>query len=154
MIHHNFHNSHRDSSKRGSKVFRIFGFTLMGLCFAALFALIFGFLVKWLWNWLMPAVFGLGVITYWQAFGIVLLSKLLFGSFGGHHKKDHDHFGSKFHLKRHTFFGDEGEEWSPETERKYHRYYRQYWREEGKKAFDDYIQRIESKEKSEKDGES
>ena len=32
-----------------------------------------------LWNWLMPAIFGLGVISFWQALGIFLLSKLLFG---------------------------------------------------------------------------
>jgi hypothetical protein len=151
MIHKHIHKTHTNPSGRGSKVFRIFGFTLMGLFFAALFALVFGFLVKWLWNWLMPAVFGLGVITYWQAFGILLLSKILFSGFGGHHKKPHDHLGSKFHLRWHTFFGDNGEEWSPAAERKYHRYYRQYWREEGKKAFEDYIQKFESEEKIEKD---
>jgi len=32
-----------------------------------------------LWNWLMPAVFGLHVITYWQALGLLGLSWLLFG---------------------------------------------------------------------------
>ena len=32
-----------------------------------------------LWNWLMPAIFGLHVITYWQALGLLGLSWLLFG---------------------------------------------------------------------------
>lgn len=25
----------------------------------------------WLWNWLMPQVFGLGEVTFWQAFGLL-----------------------------------------------------------------------------------
>jgi len=32
-----------------------------------------------LWNWLMPTIFGLHVITYWQALGLLGLSWLLFG---------------------------------------------------------------------------
>jgi hypothetical protein len=35
--------------------------------------------VQHLWNWLMPAIFGLHMITYWQAFGLISLSWLLFG---------------------------------------------------------------------------
>ena len=37
----------------------------------------FGFIVMLLWNWLMPAIFGLTTITIWQAFGLVLLSNFL-----------------------------------------------------------------------------
>lgn len=40
-----------------------------------------GFLVKGLWNALMPGLFGLHTLTFWQALGLLLLSKLLFGSF-------------------------------------------------------------------------
>jgi|APTNR8051073442_1049403.scaffolds.fasta_scaffold56921_2 hypothetical protein len=43
------------------------------------FALI-GYVVMALWNWLMPEIFGLQLITFWQALGLLLLSKLLFGS--------------------------------------------------------------------------
>jgi hypothetical protein len=40
-----------------------------------------------LWNWLMPAVFGWHVINYWQALGLLILSKILFGGFrGGPHR--------------------------------------------------------------------
>ena len=38
--------------------------------------------VMLLWNWLMPAIFGLGVISFWQALGTLVLCRLLFGSFG------------------------------------------------------------------------
>jgi hypothetical protein len=33
-----------------------------------------------LWNWLMPYVFGLVGLTYWQSFGFVILSNILFKS--------------------------------------------------------------------------
>ncbi|MGC2662079.1 MAG: hypothetical protein WA324_29300 [Bryobacteraceae bacterium] len=36
-----------------------------------------------LWNWLVPSVFGLHTITFWQALGLLILSKLLFGGFRG-----------------------------------------------------------------------
>lgn len=49
---------------------------------AVLLAFLFGFFVMLLWNWLMPAIFGLPAITYWQAWGLVLLSHLLFKSNG------------------------------------------------------------------------
>jgi len=151
MNHNHVHTADRTSLQRGSKVFRIIGWTLMGVCFAALFALVFGFVVKWLWNWLMPALFGLGAITYWQAFGIVLLAKLLFGGFGGHHRSNHDHFSSRFHDRWHGFFGAEGEDWGPEAERSYRKYYRRYWREEGKKAFEDYIRRLDANDDAQKE---
>ena len=44
---------------------------------------LFGFVVMWMWNWLMPSIFGLRLITFWQALGLVILSKILFG--GLHH---------------------------------------------------------------------
>ena len=54
---------------------------------------IFGSVVMLLWNALLPAVFGIGTITFWQALGILVLSKILFGGFGGHrgHHKYHNH---------------------------------------------------------------
>jgi hypothetical protein len=42
----------------------------------------FGQAVLQLWNWLMPAIFGLHQITFWQALGLMGLSWLLFGGFG------------------------------------------------------------------------
>jgi len=39
-----------------------------------------------LWNWLVPDIFGWSVITYWQAAGLLVLSKILFGGFGGKNK--------------------------------------------------------------------
>jgi hypothetical protein len=51
--------------------------------FAALFVTLVGFVVMSLWNWLMPALFGWHLISFWQAVGILVLSKILFGGFRG-----------------------------------------------------------------------
>ena len=50
---------------------------------AVVAAAVLGFVVMSLWNWLAPAVFGLRTITLWQALGILILSKILFGGFRG-----------------------------------------------------------------------
>jgi len=49
-----------------------------------LFALV-GLLVQFLWNQLLPELFNLPMISIWQALGLLLLSKILFGG-GGHFK--------------------------------------------------------------------
>lgn len=44
-----------------------------------------GYVVMTLWNWLAPEVFGGHLITFWQALGLLVLSRILFGRFGGWH---------------------------------------------------------------------
>jgi hypothetical protein len=39
---------------------------------------LFAAVTMWLWNWLMPAIFKLPAIGFWQAVGILLLSHILF----------------------------------------------------------------------------
>ena len=46
---------------------------------------LFGFLIMTLWNSVLVAVLHVGVVTFWQALGILLLSKMLFGGFRGGH---------------------------------------------------------------------
>jgi hypothetical protein len=41
-------------------------------------AFLTGFVVMVLWNWLMPVIFGLPEITYWQAYGLIVLAQLIF----------------------------------------------------------------------------
>ena len=55
---------------------------LMILPLALLFVALFGFVVMALWNWLTPALFGWKVIGYWQALGLVILCRILFGGRG------------------------------------------------------------------------
>jgi hypothetical protein len=68
------------------------GMIVGGIVLAAVLALLFGLLVMVLWNWIMPEVFGLNPLTYWQSWGIVLLAHILFKA-GGH--RDHDHHRTK-----------------------------------------------------------
>ncbi len=65
-------------------------------------ALLFGFVVMLLWNWLMPDIFGLRKITYWQAWGLVVLSHILFKSTGRH-------WGPRRHMRHGRFGRDSGE---------------------------------------------
>ncbi len=44
---------------------------------------VFGFVVKALWNALMPSLFGLHPLTFWQGLGLLLLSWMLFGGLRG-----------------------------------------------------------------------
>jgi hypothetical protein len=119
---------------------RIAGMVVLGVIGAALFALVFGWLVMILWNWVMPTVFHLGEISYWQAFGILVLAKLLFGAIGG---------GARHGGPRHNPWG--GNPWRGGRHEGGHdrdnwRYYRRFWEEEGHKAFEDYVQKQKSSE--------
>jgi hypothetical protein len=41
-----------------------------------------GVIVHWLWNWLLPPLFGWRQITFWQAIAMLALSRILFGGLG------------------------------------------------------------------------
>ncbi len=62
--------------------------------FGAFALLALGLLVMLLWNWLVPVLFKGVPINLWQAMGLLVLSRILFGGFGGggwghgsHHRK-------------------------------------------------------------------
>jgi len=52
--------------------------------FVAVVGVALGFIVKNLWNVLIPPIFGWHMITFWQAIGLLILSKILFGGFHRH----------------------------------------------------------------------
>jgi hypothetical protein len=101
------------------KALRIIGLIIGGLFLAALFALILGIVVQMLWNWLMPDIFGLKEISYWQAVGLLFLGKLLFGGFG--------HRGSHHHKKPSRPYS---KDWQK---------YGRFWKEKGEEAAKDFI---------------
>jgi hypothetical protein len=61
------------------KVFLVVGLVILatGLLF------LFGLVTMALWNLLMPEIFGLKPLTYWQAWGVLALSCIVFGKIGG-----------------------------------------------------------------------
>lgn len=79
---------------------------LGGIAFVAAFTLA----VMLLWNWLMPVIFGLIEINFWQALGILVLSKILLCGF--HHKSNRTHKSKDYWKKRF----DEEEKFSGETQ--------------------------------------
>jgi len=51
--------------------------------FGAVAITVFGSVVRGLWNWLMPPLFGLHSLTFWQALGLLVLSWILCGGLRG-----------------------------------------------------------------------
>ena len=50
----------------------------LAIAFIVGWACIFALPFMWLWNWLMPAIFGLKTITWLQALGLNFLTGILF----------------------------------------------------------------------------
>src|SRR5215510_13887615 len=58
-------------------------FTVVPLALLA-FLFVGGAVVQLLWNWLLPSLFRVPEITFWQALGLLALCRILFGGFGMH----------------------------------------------------------------------
>lgn len=61
------------------KVLYAIGLAFITLSTVLLFALIWAVVIRWAWNSLMPYLFNLKEISYWQAYAFSVLA----GSFGG-----------------------------------------------------------------------
>jgi hypothetical protein len=108
--------------------FKYAGWGVLGIAGAILFT----FVVMWLWNWLVPELFNGPVLTYWQTLGLFILSKILFSGIGGGSKSSHSRkhrceddypksrwrqkYEAKMNGKVEKESGDEGEVIIPETE--------------------------------------
>lgn len=68
------------------------------LLFAGLFTL-FVFIAMWLWNWLMPMIFALPVLSFWQTAGLLILSKIIFSGFRHEHGWHQDYKKRTWHKK-------------------------------------------------------
>ena len=87
----------------------------------------FSTVVMLLWNWLMPSLFGLITISFWQALGILVLCRLLFGGLGSWHHKMHKSHGEG--LRNHI-----REEWmkmTPEERKEFVNRKREHFRRGG-----------------------
>ena len=75
-----------------------------------------GWIVQHLWNWLTPALFGWHALTFWQALGLLVLCRILFGNLGGPG-------GRPGHLRR-RMAGSRGPRWedlTPEERERFRR---------------------------------
>lgn len=81
-----------------------------GLCFAAFFAFLFGGIVKHLWNYTISDIFNIPNLTYLQAVALIVLSRLLFGGFGGCSSKSN--VKGHVHQKMQEKYCNDNEHWN------------------------------------------
>ncbi len=119
---------------RGKSLGEIIGIIIFGGIFITGLAILFGFIIMWLWNWLMPMIFGLTTLTFWEAVGVFILFKILLGgcNFGG------DGSSSKKSKCKEESKG-EFSKW---------KHYDNFWKEEGNAAYEKYIERMTNENKS------
>lgn len=113
---------------------QIVGMIIFGAIAIAGLAILFGFIIMWLWNWLMPLIFGLPTLTYWQAVGLFILFKLLIGGCGGGGKKCKNH-SHKNHCEDKRHFRDKKGDFSKWE------HYDEFWKEEGDTLYKEYIEK-------------
>lgn len=99
-----------------------------GIFLGAGAAFLIGFVIMLLWNELMPHLFEVPFITFWQALGLALLGRLLLGGFGGGNSKDNS---SKRKGKQRISHCEDAYETDWEK-------YDKWWEKEGKKSYDEF----------------
>ena len=127
--------THNNEDYRKIKKFVTIAFKVFFAIIAAIvFALLFGYIIMWLWNWLMPELFGLAEIGYWQAVGILVLAKMLFGGLGGHHSGGKGKRSGRHCRKApKSTFNSDMSKW---------KFYDKFWEEEGESAYKAYVKRL------------
>ncbi len=94
-------------------------------------------------------VLGAAAITYWQAFGLMILARLVLGTLGMGWKRPHWHaantVGDRFEHYR-NMCGDMGRQIGSrqtgvDNTMKWWHNYKRFWHDEGKAAFDAYMKR-------------
>jgi hypothetical protein len=74
-----------ENGKCRCNVWKCIGWGILGVLGFAVIVALLGLVIMALWNALIPGIFNLPVIGYWQAIGLAVLSRLLFGGMGFHH---------------------------------------------------------------------
>lgn len=165
------HPEHYEHFHPGMTVARMVTLTITGIIVAVIIAFLFGYFVMLLWNWLIPPLFHAGTITYWQAFGLVILAKILFGGVGAAHHHDRSRREWRREARRWERWGawpgcgdkgdwkdwkDQGhgeghgpDMWAPQGSHRNWRYFGRYWREEGKAAYEAWLDRTGGEPKEE-----
>jgi len=113
---------------------KIVGWSIVGVIVAIVFAFLFGWLVKYLWNNTLVSIFSIKTITYWQAVGLLILARLLVGGLG-HKPPPHPpkHLRDKIHRRFHE------ESCEQETDSEMKKHYQQFWEEKGEKLLKEYV---------------
>lgn len=124
-----------------TKAFKVLAMIVFGI---GLF-LLANYVLMRLWNWLMPDLFGLGLIDYWQALGILVLAKIIFGFGGGDSRKSSSKKKHKNHFRKKEKCGSlrrDFSEWQ---------LYDEFWDAEGESAFQAYVEKRNNEDEREKE---
>jgi hypothetical protein len=108
--------------KRMSRATRLMVFAPLAIIGIVIFATIGGGLVMLLWNWLAPELFGLRLITFWQAFGLLALCRILFGGFGmggGGHRNSRSRMRGKFDERFRERMAERWEQMTPDERERF-----------------------------------
>ena len=92
-------------------------FVPLAIAGIVLFVGIGGWVVMQLWNWLTPALFGWPAITFWQAIGLLALTRILVGGHGlrgGRGRRCGRHWDGMTPEERETFRRRMRERWGGE----------------------------------------
>lgn len=128
---------------RSKSPIEIIGMVVFGGIFITAMIALCGYVIMWLWNWLLPDLFGITIITYWQAMGIFALSKILLGGGcgfggGGSSKCDSDKKSSYSDKSKKRDFS----KW---------KYYDEFWEEHGNQAYEEFLKRKEDNKEDRKE---
>lgn len=87
------------------------------ILFGIMAAAALGAVIMLLWNALMPVIFGLVTINFWQAIGLFILARILFGGFRGRRKRMHGGMMDEMH--KHNHIRDKWMKMSPEERKEF-----------------------------------
>ncbi|XZF14023.1 hypothetical protein ACTHGU_19775 [Chitinophagaceae bacterium MMS25-I14] len=93
---------------------------------AALMVLVLGCIVMLLWNAILPRLLHVPEISYWQAVGLLVLCRILFGNFGrggGHRMQNRDHMRNRGGMMR-----EKWKEMTPEERARFKSEWREHCR--------------------------
>jgi hypothetical protein len=107
-------------SPRKKRLIFIAPLAILGM---ALFVFLGGEVVKYLWNWLAPVLFSWPQITFWQALGLLVLCRILFGGFGFHGNSDRPYYRGRIRER----MRERWEQMSPEERERIRQGWRGRW---------------------------
>lgn len=110
---------------KGRRIGKWIAFGMLGI----LCVLLFGWVTMLLWNWLVPSLFNGPVLGFWQALGLLVLSKILLSGFGGKGHRGGSHWKHRYNQKLSSM--------SPEDRERFKERMRQKWSNCGSAASED-----------------
>lgn len=130
---------------RGKNPALIAGLVVLAIIGMTGLAILLGFVIMWLWNWLMPDIFGLPSLTFWQAVGLFILSKILLGGFGGGSGSKHKEHSNSCHSNDKRKKKSDFSKWE---------HYDKFWQEKGESQYTEYVEGLNKTQEIKADADS